>query len=366
MNQLSSNNTILRVSVPPQYFSDDNVRKLNWSISFAFMIPLGWGVFVFGMSAALVIAVCVAGALLTELFCSRMFRKASIGDGQAFQIGLLLAILMPPGVALHVPLIAAIAAVASKWVFGGTASGLFNPVCFAWGIVFLAWPDLMTAFVNPFDHSLVQDSFTLTRQYLVSGNVVLANPMDMIQGISTALPSALDLQVSSALNSGVFQTFATVLPPGYVDPIVGFGVQTVGGASGLILMLVSIWLMYRELSGWQAPLGMFFSAFLIIYLFGGLPFGMGFARGDVLFFVFKSTFLTVMFLLAGVYGLAPFNARGQLVFGLLTGTISAILLIFGLNMFAPLGAFFVSGLTVWVIERTFRNRSRFATKLVNQ
>jgi electron transport complex protein RnfD len=90
----------------------------------------------FGLSAALVLASCIAGAVLAEwVFANREERGESLRDATGILTGLLLGLTLPPGLPLWMAFLGGVVAISlGKIIWGGLGHNLFNPCFFAGNI----------------------------------------------------------------------------------------------------------------------------------------------------------------------------------------------------------------------------------------
>ena len=131
----------LTVSAPPHIRQNVTIGTIMWSrIAILVLVSLV-AFYVFGVSALLLVLVSVVSAVLTEAGIQRLSKQElTVHDGDALLIGLLIALLMPPGVQLWIPIVGAFFAVALvKHAFGGLGSTLFNPAIAAWVFMNMSW-----------------------------------------------------------------------------------------------------------------------------------------------------------------------------------------------------------------------------------
>jgi electron transport complex protein RnfD len=143
----------LTISPLPHAKSRESVKSVMWG-TVAALIPISLAaIYLFGFPAVKIILATVIAAVVSEII---IYKAAShpitIGDGNAVLIGLLLALLMPPGVSEHiwVPIIGAAFAIAvAKYIFGGTGTLVFHPALIGFAFLLAAWPTLMGAASTP-------------------------------------------------------------------------------------------------------------------------------------------------------------------------------------------------------------------------
>lgn len=141
----------LAVSVPPHVRLDGSIASINWS-KIAVLIPVSLlAVYVFGLNALGILVISILSAVLTEAVIQRQTQqKITVKDGDAVLTGLLIALLLPTGVPLWIPVVGAAFAIALvKHGFGGLGSTLFNPAIAALVFLNMSWNALMVPLSVP-------------------------------------------------------------------------------------------------------------------------------------------------------------------------------------------------------------------------
>lgn len=315
------------VGQPPHIHVHQSTRILTWETSLILTPALIWGLYCFGLSAALPVLVAIAAALAGEGLINLLRKKSSLADGSAFLTGLLIGLSMPPAIPLYVPALASVFAVCLvKGAFGGLGSNWMNPALA--GIVFalLNWPSAMGTWAWP-------------RHLAGIAGVSGATPLGFVhQGIETSRAgdalsilgsggyhiSSFDSGVTSSLNGAFFGFFGVDLPSGYIDLLVGNKAGAIGELSGLFLLLGSIILISRRVIRWQVPTAILGSFGLLTWVFGGLPYGAGFFSGDILFELLSGSLLLVAFFMATDPVTSPSTAVGMLLYGAGIGLLSFV------------------------------------------
>jgi Na+-translocating ferredoxin:NAD+ oxidoreductase RnfD subunit len=109
------------------------------------------GVLYFGYRSAIIIALSVLAAVLSEWFyCKVSHTQVTIGDFSAVVTGLLLAMNLPSTVPYWMPVVgSAIAILLCKAIFGGLGQNFVNPALAGRAILSLSWATLMNKFTQP-------------------------------------------------------------------------------------------------------------------------------------------------------------------------------------------------------------------------
>lgn len=142
----------LTVSSSPHIHSSDYTSGIMLDVIIALMPAAIYGVILYGWQAALLIAVCVAAALLSEFIWNLIMKKDnSLGDLSAVVTGLLLALSLPPRLPIWMGAIgSAIAIIIVKQMFGGLGQNFANPAITARIVLMVSFPAAMTQFFEPF------------------------------------------------------------------------------------------------------------------------------------------------------------------------------------------------------------------------
>ena len=142
----------LTVSSSPHLRHPDTTRGIMADVIIALVPAAVFGCIGFGWYAALVLAVCMAAAVLAEFVWNLCLKKEqSIGDLSAVVTGLLLGMNLPPEIPLWIAAIGSVVAIiVVKQMFGGLGHNFANPAIAARIVLMVSFPTHMTRFVEPF------------------------------------------------------------------------------------------------------------------------------------------------------------------------------------------------------------------------
>lgn len=140
----------LFASSSPHLKTTASTRKIMLDVIIALLPAAAASVVFFGVSAAILIGVCVLVSVVAEYFCRIiMKRDQTIGDLSAVVTGLLLALNLPANIN---PLIAAFGCIAAivvvKQMFGGIGMNFVNPALAARIILMVSFPAAMTTWIT--------------------------------------------------------------------------------------------------------------------------------------------------------------------------------------------------------------------------
>lgn len=277
----------LIVSVSPHLHKDESVSKIMWMVVLA-LLPSGIvGVFIFGQSALRIIVLGIISAVITEVVLQvLMKRKLSVLDASAVLTGLLLAYNLPPNVPFWLPLVGSFFAIAiGKQVFGGLGQNIFNPALVGRVFLMASWPKYMTTFSLPLNYDAITSATPLA--LLKEGKAV--------QGIS------------------------------YLDLFLGRHGGCIGEVCILALLMGALFLFVKGYISWHIPIPYILTVGIFTYIFGP----KGLFSGDWLFHILSGGLILGAFFMATDYVTSPLTRRGQIIFGIGCGLITAIIRVFG-------------------------------------
>ena len=238
------------------------------------------GIISYGWKAAVIVALAVLSAVLTEwVFCKIMKKPSTIWDGSAAVTGLLLALSLGPETPFHLPVIGSVFAIAVvKCCFGGLGKNFINPAlagrCF-----------LMLSF-----------------------------------GSAMAIRPVLDA-VSSSTPMGALRAYETVditrMFLGTADGVIGSSILAllVGGLVLWSMDIIHGQICFSVLGGFT----------LFIALFGGQGFDINFLLAHLC----GGGVVMGAFFMATDYVTSPVSRLGQFIYGCLIGVLGGIFRLYG-------------------------------------
>ncbi len=269
----------LSLAIGPHIRSRETTPKIMWSVVIALFPAIAMGIHLFGMHAFYIILVSIITAIGTEgAFQAITRRKVRIFDGSAVITGILLALILPPGVPLWIPALGSFSAILLvKELFGGLGHNIFNPALAARAILLASFPLIMTSWVSPFD------------------------------AISCATPLAI---LKENLGSPL---------PSYISLFLGTRAGCIGETSVLALLLGAGFLFLRRIISWHTPIS--FIAAVALFSF--------FAGKDPLFQILSGGLILGAFFMATDYATSPITKKGQIIFGAGSGIITSLIRFWG-------------------------------------
>lgn len=204
-------------------------------------------IYYFGLSGLLLILTCIVTCVLTEwLLAGRGPLAASpVGDGSAAVTGILLALTLPPGLALWMAAIGSvIAMVFGKLLFGGLGQNVFNPSLTGRAFLQASFPVAMTSWAAPSDFA----SFLVPRGDTFAWPFARAD-FDALTGATPLARMKFDGEATE-LSALLFGSI-----PG-----------SLGETSAALILLGGIYLGARRFLDWRIPIGIFASVWLFAML----------------------------------------------------------------------------------------------------
>lgn len=276
----------LTVSVSPHIHGGQSIPRIMWLVVLS-LIPAGIaGVIIFGMAALQTICWAVIAALLSEAVLQRLARKKiTLLDGSAFITGLLLAYNLPAHTPWWLPVAGSFVAIAiGKHVFGGLGQNIFNPALVGRVFLMASWPNYMTAFTQPFRYDAV----------------------------TSATPLAL-LKETKAIDIS------------YGNLFLGNRAGCIGEVCIVALLLGALFLLLMGYISWHIPISYIATTAIFVFIFGR----QGLFTGDWLFHLLSGGLVLGAFFMATDYVTSPLTAKGQVIFGIGCGLLTAIIRLWG-------------------------------------
>lgn len=270
------------------------------------------GVVIFGFSALRVVILGVFTALVTEAVLQRLTkRKVTILDGSAFITGLLLAYNLPPDVPFWLPIVGSFFSIAiGKQVFGGLGQNIFNPALVGRVFLMASWPHYMTTFSKPFD------------------TVTQATPLAALK--------------EGKLVNGI----------SYLDLFLGNRGGCIGEVCIFALLAGAAFLLIRGYISWHIPVTYILTVGVFTYIFGQKVL----FSGDWLFHILSGGLVLGAFFMATDYVTSPLTRKGQIIFGIGCGLLTAVIRLWGGYPEGVSYAILIMNAAVPIIDRYTKNR----------
>ena len=296
---------LMKVSSNPHIRAKDTTSRIMLTVIVALLPTTLFGIYNFGAKAALLIAISVASAVLTEFLFEKICKKkVTVGDFSAAVTGLLLALNLPVSVPWWIPAVgSAFAVLVVKMLFGGLGQNFMNPALAGRCFLLISFTSIMTNF------ECAAYTGPTPLASLKAGEGV--NVMDMIVG----------------------RTAGTIGETSMIAIVIGACVLILAGIIDLkvpgsyLVSFVLFAALFATLSG-RTVTGSWISAQLAG---GGLMLGAFFMATD--------------------YVTRPITKKGQYVYGVILGFLTAVFRIFGASAEGVSYAIILGNLLVPLIEK---------------
>ena len=293
---------LMKVSSNPHIRDKMSTDKIMLAVIVALMPTTIFGIWNFGIRAALIIAVTIASTVLTELIYEKLMKKeVTIWDFSAVVTGLLLALNLPVSVPWWIGVIGGVFAIlVVKMLFGGLGQNFMNPALGARCFLLISFASIMTNFDC--------DAYT--------GATPLAS-----------------LRAGESVN--VF------------NMVVGTEAGTIGETSMLCIVLGACLLIWLEIIDLRIP-GTYIVSFVIFMaLFGG----HGLDRYYLSAQLAGGGLMLGAFFMATDYVTRPVTKKGQYIYGIFLGVMTGIFRVFGASAEGVSYAIILGNILVPLIER---------------
>ena len=259
-------------------------QRLMQYVFIALLPTAAWGVYAFGFSALLVLAVSVASAVLAELCWQKIAKQpVRIDDFSSLVTGLILGLNLPPTAPWWMAMIgSAFAIIIVKQLFGGLGDNFLNPALAARAVLLASWPVHMAA------SAYVAPTFFQAGVDAVSGATPLSNS-----------------------SYTLLQRFLGQIP------------GTIGEVSKAAILLGFLFLLITGTVSWRIPVVMTASVFVFTMLITGAT------PEAALIATLSGGVLFAAVFMATDYVTSPITPWAQVVYACLIGLIIVVIRQFG-------------------------------------
>jgi electron transport complex protein RnfD len=230
---MTEQNFILQSS--PHFRDKDSVPKIMYVVIISLLPAVFASFYYFRWRAAGLYVTCLLACLITEALFLWLRKKPlnALWDGSAVITALLLAMVLPPSLALDSAAIGSVVAIAlGKQVFGGLGHNIFNPALVGRAFLQTAFPVAMTTWVPP--ATLTVNTATFATPL---GNLKFENAV--AEGTLTPLKELLFGNIGGSL----------------------------GETSALALLIGAAFLLYKKAIDWRIPAGIIGTVLLFTGIF---------------------------------------------------------------------------------------------------
>lgn len=293
------------VSISPHVREQSTTKAIMRDVAIALLPVLAFGVYQFGLRALMVIAICVVTCVVSELLFELIAKKPiTVFDYSAVVTGLILAINLPSTVAWWIPVIGgAFAIIAVKMLFGGIGQNFMNPALAARCFLLISFTSRMNDF--------------------------------SIDGVSGATPLAM---IKAGENPDLLTLF------------LGFHGGCIGEVSALAILIGGLYLIVKKVISIRIPLTYILSTLVFVALINvvsGNDITITYLAGQLL----SGGLLVGAFFMATDYATSPITAKGQILYGIILGLMTALFRVLGSSAEGVSYAIIIGNLLVPIIEK---------------
>ena len=272
-----------------------------------------FGVIQYGLHALWVIVVSIAAAAAGEaLFRKITGQENRTADLSAVVTGLLLALILPPGIPLWMAALGGLfATVAAKEFFGGLGANVFNPALIGRAFLLMSFPAAMTSWIQPggyFPPTPGVEAVSRASAHLSLDSISGATPLGIMK-MGGAVADVSRQFAASGLAGGT----------GYLAMLrtLFFGNHggTIGESSALLILAGFFYLLVIKVIDWRAPAAMISTVFVFSLLL----------KMDPVFSILAGGLLFGAVFMAADYATSPLTAKGKLLFGAGAGIITVLI-----------------------------------------
>jgi len=295
------NNKII-ISASPHIHSGKDIGKIMYGVVKA-MIPLFlFSIYLFGVSAIIVMFSSVIFCLLFEYLISTFLlkSKASIFDGSALITGMLLAFNIPANLPIWIIAIGALAAIGiGKMSFGGLGNNIFNPALVGRVFLIISFPSQMTSWPIP---KGLRTSFFDAQ--------TAATPLTILKEGVRNKESIFD--IISQFN--------------FQDLFIGQIGGSMGEMSIILLIFGMIYMLWKKIITWHIPISIIGTTFIFLEV---LHYFHPHQYTSAIFHLLSGGLFLGAIFMATDYVTSPMSKKGMIVYGIGIGIITVLIRLYG-------------------------------------
>lgn len=292
---------LLNVSSSPHVRSRVTTQNLMLDVAIAMLPASAYGVYHFGINAALILLVSVLSCVLSEyVFETLMKKPVTVSDGSALVTGMILGLNMPPAIPLWIPFLGGIfAIIVVKQLYGGLGQNFMNPALAARCFLLISFAGKMTDF---------------TYGDAVAGATPLAE-----------LKAGQDVDIMSM----------------FIGKISG----SIGEVSVIALLIGAAYLLFKKVISIRIPGAYLLTVAVFVFVFG---------RQDIMYVLTHlcgGGLIFGAFFMATDYATSPITPKGQILYGILLGVLTSLFRLFGGSAEGVSYAIIIGNILVPLIEK---------------
>lgn len=293
---------MLNVSSTPHVRSKQSTSGIMFLVIIALLPATGFGIYNFGISAAILIAVTVATTVLTEYIYEKLMKlPVTVSDLSAVVTGLLLALNLPSTLPWWIAVIGGVFAIlVVKMLFGGIGQNFMNPALGARCFLLICFTARMTTFTY--------------------------------DGVTCATPLA-NLKNGETVNTW--------------NMVIGKIPGTIGETSVVAIIIGAIILILFDVIDMKIPAAYIITFVIFIGLFGGHGWNPYYITAQLS----GGGLMLGAFFMATDYATSPITPLGKIIYGIILGLLTGLFRVFSSSAEGVSYAIIISNLLVPLIEK---------------
>ena len=293
------------VSISPHVRDKSSTKKIMIDVAIALIPTLGFGVYKFGLNALMLVLVSIASCVIFEAGYEFIAKKPiTVFDFSAVVTGMILAVNLPPTATWWMPVLgSAFAIIVTKMFFGGLGQNFMNPALAGRCFLTISFTQRMTNFA--------------------------------VDGFSGATPLA-------AMREGKTFDLLTLA--------IGNHSGCIGEISAIAIIIGALYLLAKKVISPRIPFTYIISTIVIIAIIRLIQ-GEGFDVNYLLMQALSGGLLVGAFFMATDYVTSPITAKGQFVYALVLGLLTALFRTLGSTAEGVSYSIIIGNLLVPIIEK---------------
>ncbi len=323
------------ISTSPHVRSGLSTSTVMRDVAIALMPALLFGIFVFGLRALILIALCAVTCVLTEYVYQKLMKlPVTVADGSALVTGLILAMNLPATVPFWVPVLGGVFAILIvKQLFGGIGQNIMNPALAARCFLIISFPAMLGG------------------NWPQVGNVFGA---DMWAGFAQRMTTLTVDTATAATPLAVLQSGGEI---DLLQAFLGAHSGCIGETSALAILIGAVYMIARGVISPRIPAAYVGSAVAFAFLLN-LAAGNGVVSFNYLIGqTVTGGLLAGAVFMATDYVTSPITRGGQWVYAILLGFLTALFRVFGSAAEGVSYAIIIGNTLVPLIERVTMPRA---------
>jgi electron transport complex protein RnfD len=293
---------IIQVRTSPHVHSPRSVDIIMRNVIYALLPIAAYAVWLYGWSALVLILTTTFTCVLAEhLYCVLLHRETTVNDYSVAITGLLLGLVLPPGLPLWMGVLGSLVAVLpGKMIFGGIGHNVFNPALVGRAFLQAAFPVAISTYYPPLD----------AHRFLQLAASTLAWPL--------MRPAPDAFSAATPLAQAKFDHV-------FADPgglFFGFHGGSAGETCIPLILLCGLYLIYRKFMDWRIPAAMLLGAAVTGELFHLVDPKV--YPGALFVLLSGGLMLGAMFMATDPVA-SPVTPRGMWIYGILMGVLTVLI-----------------------------------------